>query len=103
MGIIHKEIDVLTGTVTNVHDVGDKISIEKKYDAQPFLDHAHDMRVATDGERWGDHRHIGVIPMAELSKMMRHDGFSKKELEAWLQKNPKFVTFNKFLRTGAKG
>jgi len=103
MSIVHKSKDATTGIITKVHDVGNKVSIEKSYDAQPFLDYAAEMRAVTDGEKWGEMRHIGSIPMAELATMMRHDDISKKELHKWLKKNPKFVTFNKFLKTGAKG
>jgi len=105
MAIIHKDIDHQTGIITKVHDIGNKVSIEKTYDAQPILEHAKTLRDLTDGEKWGDFRQIGTIPMAELATMMRQSDnqVSKKELEKWLKKNPQYVTFNKFLKTGAKG
>lgn len=105
MAIIHKETNNETGIITKLHDVGGKHKIvEKTYDAQPILDYAAEQRAITDGEKWGDMRKIGVIPMAEYAKMISGDRQAAKEqLNAFLKKNPKFVTFNKFLKTGAKG
>jgi len=103
MAIIHKDIDRTTGIITKVHDVGNKLSIEKTYDPTDMVEHAKTMRIESEGQRWGEFRQIGIIPMAELSKMMRHDDVSKQELHKWLKKNPEYVTFSKFLKTGAKG
>lgn len=100
MGIVFKETDAQTGIQTRVHDLDSgRVVIEKDYDSQPFLEAAAAARAATACERWGDMRHVGFIPMAELATMMRQDGtIDKKRCLAWLKKNPALVTFEKVLR-----
>lgn len=96
---VFTDYDALTGIKTVVHETETKTAIEKIYDATPFLDIAHEMRAATAGERWGETRHVGFIPIAELGKMMRQDGgFDKKRVLEWVKKNPKLCTFEKFLK-----
>jgi len=93
------EHDFQTGITTTVHELDGKTVFQKSYDAQPFLDVAADMRSATDGQKWGEMRHVGTIPMAELATMMRQDGgIDQKRLVAWLKANPALVTFNRFLK-----
>lgn len=97
----YKEHDAQTGITTTVHYVDDanKVVIEKTYDAEPFKDAAAEMRAQTEGERWGEMRHIGFIPMAELGKMMRQDGtVDKKRVVEFLKSNPALATFSKVLR-----
>ena len=93
------EHDAQTGITTSVHYLDGKTVIEKEYDAQPLLESAADMRAATEGQRWGEMRHVGYIPMAELGKMMRQDGgFDHERVVAWLKANPKLVTFSRLLK-----
>ena len=95
----HKEHDAQTGITTTVHDLDGRTVIQKTYDAKPFLDIAAERRAATDGEKWGDMRHVGFIPMAELATMMRQDGgIDQKRVIAWLRANPNLATFNKVLK-----
>lgn len=94
-----QEIDPITGIETTVHRLDGKVAIQKGYDAAPFLDLAAEARAATAGQRWGEMRHVGTIPMAELSKFYRQDGrLDKKRMIAWLKTNPAFVTFDKLLK-----
>lgn len=96
-----KEFDRETGITTVYHDIqdADRVVIEKKYDATPFLNAAAEMRAQTEGERWGEMRHVGFIPMAELSKMMRQDGtIDQKRCMEWLKNNPAMATFSKVLK-----
>jgi len=80
---------------------GDQAVTKLTYDASPLLEAAREERTATAGERWGDMRKIGVIPMAELTRI--NDTY-KSELERkaqillWLKANPYMVTFDKFLK-----
>lgn len=92
------EHDPLTGITTTVHETEAATTIQKTYDAAPLLDVAAEMRAQTAGERWGELRHVGFIPMAELGKLMRQDGkLDKKRTMEWLKQNPKLATFNKVL------
>jgi hypothetical protein len=93
------EHDAETGITTSVHYLDGKTVIEKSYDAQPLLDTAAEMRAETEGQRWGEMRHVGFIPMAELGKMMRQDGgFDHERVVAWLKANPKLATFSRLLK-----
>lgn len=99
MSVILDEFDPNFGIRTKVHDTGDRLVFEKEWDAQPLLDAAAEKRAATAGERWGEMRHIGFIPMAELAKMMRQDGsFDKSRVMAYLKANPALITFDKVLK-----
>lgn len=96
-----KEHDAQTGITTTVHYIEDanRVAIQKTYDAEPFLKAAAEMRANTEGERWGDMRHVGYIPMAELATMLRQDGtIDKKRVVEFLKKNPAFATFSKVLK-----
>lgn len=93
------EHDAETGITTSVHYLDGKTVIQKEYDAQPLLDTAAEMRAETEGQRWGEMRHVGFIPMAELGKMMRQDGgFDHERVVAWLKANPKLATFSRLLK-----
>ena len=93
------ETDAITGIKTTVHKVENRVQIVKTYDAEPFLEMAAAERAHTAGQRWGDMRKVGTIPMAELAKFFRQDGgFDGKRCVAWLKQNPAFVTFDKVLK-----
>jgi len=100
MSIVYTEKDELTGIASRVHELDSgKVVIEKQYDAQPFIEVAKEARAQTAGDRWGEMRHVGFIPMAELATMMRQDGtIDQKRCVAWLKKNPALVTFERFLK-----
>lgn len=96
---VHKDFDPETGIITTVHDLGDKVVFQKTYDAEPFIQTAAEMRAATEGQKWGEMRHVGFIPMAELGKMMRQDGgIDQKRMIAYLKANPALATFSKVLK-----
>lgn len=99
MSIVYREFNKESGIVTNVHETETKTVIEKQYDAAPFVETAAQMRAETEGERWGEMRHVGFIPMAELATMMRQDGrIDKKRCIEFLKKNPALATFSKVLK-----
>ena len=93
------EHDAVTGITSTTHYLDDKVVFQKTYDAKPFLDTAAEMRSATDGESWGEMRHVGFIPMAEMGKMLRQDGgIDQKRMIAWLRANPALATFSRVLK-----
>mgnify|MGYP001019295513 CR=1 FL=1 len=99
MAIVFKDHDNQTGITTIVHETETKVAIEKKYDAAPLLEVAKEMRATTDGQRWGEFRHVGFIPMAELGNMLRQDGrIDQKRAIEWLKANPALCTFEKLLK-----
>ncbi len=79
---------------------GDQAVTKLTYDAQPFLEQAHAERVATAGERWGDGRKVGTIPMAVYAEVMKIKGNKERQKYVldWLRANPAFVSFDKFLK-----
>ena len=93
------EHDAVTGITSTTHYLDGRVVFQKTYDAQPFLDAASEMRAATDGESWGEMRHVGFIPMAELGKMMRQDGgIDQKRVISFLRANPLLATFSRVLK-----
>ena len=99
MTVLVDQFDPQLGIRTRVHEVESKVSIQKTYDAQPYLETAHELRAISAGERWGKGQHVGTIPMAILGTMMRQDGgFDTRRVHKWLKANPAFVTFDKFLK-----
>ena len=88
------------GITTTVHGLdSDRVVIQKSYDASEMLRQAEAARQQTDGQQWGEMRHVGFIPMAELAKFYRQDGgFDHKRCIAWLKQHPAFVTFEKVLK-----
>ncbi len=99
MAIIYEEFDPVTGIKSRVHKTETKVAIEKSYDAQPFLEVAKAMRAETDGQKWGEMRHVGFVPMAELGTMLRQDGrLDQKRMLAWIKANPALCTFEKLLK-----
>ncbi len=93
------EYDQLTGIQTTVHRTENKVVIQKTEDVEPLLNACAAERAATAGERWGDMRKVGSIPMSVVAKFMRQDGgFDTKRCVAWLKQNPAFITFDKVLK-----
>jgi hypothetical protein len=95
----HREHDSHLGISTSVHSTETGLQIVKTWDAEPFLEAAKDARAMTDGDRWGEMRHVGFIPMAVLGTFMRQDGgFDKSRCIQWLKENPAMCTFSKALK-----
>ena len=78
---------------------GDEVVKSQTYDASPFLEAAHAERIATAGQKWGEMRKVGTVPMAVYQQAMtiRNQEERSKFLLGWLKANPYMVTFDKFL------
>jgi hypothetical protein len=87
------------GVRTKLHFEGESLIVQKTYDAQPFLEHAAEMRAATRGERWGDMRKIATIPPAEYARflMIKDNKDRQKAIMAWLRANPALIAFERAL------
>lgn len=48
------------GIQTQVRFEGDQIVKVQSYDAQPILEQCAADRIATDGQRWGEMRKVGI-------------------------------------------
>lgn len=89
------------GTRRQIILEGDQAVTKLTYDAEPLLEAAAAERAATAGERWGDMRKIGVIPMAELNRInetYRTAAERQAQILLWLRANPRMVTFDRFLK-----
>jgi hypothetical protein len=92
------DYDQQLGIKTELHELDGKVVIAKEWDAEPLLEACAAERAATAGQRWGEMRKVGSIPMAELAKMMRQDGsIDPQRCMAWIKANPAFATFEKVL------
>ena len=78
---------------------GDQAVTKLTYDAEPILEACQAERNATAGERWGDGRKVGSIPMAVYNQVLKIPGATERQvfILKWLKTNPAFVTFDKFL------
>jgi hypothetical protein len=90
------------GIARDVRVEGDNVITKQTYDAAPLIAAAHSARIATEGQRWGDGHFVGIIPIAELTRI--NEAFQsseerKHQILSWLRDNPKLVTFDKFLKT----
>lgn len=93
------EYDPFTGIQTTVHRTENKVVIQKTEDVEPLLDACAAERAATAGQRWGEMRKVGSIPMSVVAKFMRQDGgFDAKRCVEWLKDNPAFITFDRVLK-----
>jgi hypothetical protein len=80
---------------------GDQIVTKLSYDAAPMLEQAHAERTATAGDRWGEMRKVGVIPMVVLNQINASTPGAldrSAKILAWLKANPRMVSFDKFLK-----
>lgn len=80
---------------------GDQAVTKLTYDAEPLIEHAADLRTLTAGDKWGDGHFIGIVPMAEVTRINQtYQGAEerKRQMVLWLKANPKLVTFEKFLK-----
>lgn len=72
----------------------DRASITQNVD--DILEHAHEMRRETAGEKYGEMRKIGVIPMSVIGQAMREGWLTdEKRIRQWLRENPAFKTFDR--------
>ncbi len=88
------------GTHKQVTFEGDQVVTKLTYDAKPFIEQAKEERHITAGDRWGDGKKVGTIPMAVYAEYLKIQGAEerKKYILRWLKENPAFVTFEKFLK-----
>lgn len=94
---VFQEFDADQGITSTVHEDETRTVIQKTYDAEPLLEYAKSLRAATEGQRWGEGRIVGTVPMAVCAQFMRQDGrLDAKRLTEWIRANPAFVCFDKF-------
>lgn len=92
------------GVRTQFHFEGDSLIVQRTYDAEPHLRYAEAARQATEGQRWGEGKLVGHIPPAEYARFLqiKDNQERKKAIKRWLQENPAFCMFPKYLQTPQK-
>lgn len=94
---VFTEHDAQMGITTRVHKDEGRVVLQKTEDVEPHLQYAQGLREATQGQRWGEGRIVGTVPMSVLSRFLRQDGrLDVKRCTAWLRENPSFICFDKF-------
>lgn len=94
---VFQEFDADQGITSTVHEDETRTVIQKTYDAEPLLEYAKGLREATEGQRWGEGRIVGTVPMAVCAQFMRQDGrLDAKRLTEWIRANPAMICFDKF-------
>lgn len=97
---IDEGFDPHTGIRTRVHFEDGHIVYQKTFDAQPYLEHAAQLREATQGQRWGDGKIIGTIPPAFHGQLqlIKDPKERTKALMEFFRENPDFTCFDKALK-----
>jgi hypothetical protein len=88
------------GVNTQVIFEGNQIVKKRSFDANPILEACKAERLATEGQRWGEMRKVGTIPMAKYVEFMAipDQNERKKKVKSWLLQNEGFITFEKYAR-----
>ena len=88
------------GTHKSLTFEGDQLVTKTSFNAQPLIEEAKAMRHATAGEKWGDMRRVATIPMAIYAKaiQIKDNRERHKFIRRYLQENPAFVTFDRYLK-----
>lgn len=88
------------GITSSVSFENEQIVTCQSFDAEPDLEQAAVIRQQQEGKRWGDRRHVGVLPMAFVAKIMAipDKDDRRKAVKQFFRENPAFCTFGRYLR-----
>lgn len=88
------------GTRTQILFEGDDLIVKKSFDGKALADHCQEINKATAGEKWGEMRHVGTLPMAVYGKALaiKENKERMKFIKNWLRENPHFITFNRYMK-----
>lgn len=88
------------GINTQISFEGDQMVVKKSFDGQALADHCKAINNATAGQRWGEMRHVGTLPMAIYGKAIaiKDNKARIKFIRNWLQQNPHFITFDRYMK-----
>jgi hypothetical protein len=88
------------GVHTTTHFQEGEMIVHKAFDAQPLLDYAKRAREATEGQRWGDGKFIGTIPMAVYAQIQALPDRDAREqaIMTFFRENQAFTMFDRALK-----
>ena len=85
-----------TGSQTYFESADDMQRATTEQNVDDILEYAKDMRQATQGEKYGDMRKMGVMPMSVIGQAMREGWLTdQNKIREWFRLNPAFKTFDK--------
>lgn len=78
-----------------------RLIVRSTMDVEPLLEAAAEERAATAGQRWGEMRKIGTVPMHIYQQYMTiRDRVERQAfIMKWLRDNPAFQTFDRAFKT----
>lgn len=88
------------GTRTQLHFEGDSLIVQKSFDGTALAEQCKAINNATSGQKWGEMRHVGTLPMAVYGKALciKDNRERIKFIKGWLQQNPHFITFDRYMK-----
>jgi hypothetical protein len=88
------------GTRTQLKFEGDSLIVQKSFDGKGMADACKAINTATAGQRWGEMRHVGTLPMAVYGKALAFKDNREriKYIRNWLAQNPDFITFDRYMK-----
>lgn len=88
------------GTHTQLSFEGESMIVKKSFDGHALADQCKAINAATAGQRWGEMRHVGTLPMAVYAKAteIKENKARHAFIRNWLQQNPHFITFDRYMK-----
>ena len=80
---------------------GDEVVQKQSFDASPIIEACKAERIATAGQRWGEMRKVGSIPIASDNRnVATHKNQEERRAAVlmYIKANSDFATFDKFLK-----
>ena len=89
-----------TGIRTIYRFEGDQVTVQKVYDAEPYLQRVAEMRARNEGKRWGDGKEVGVLPPWVHHKInqIEDDTARERAVKAFFRENPAFLAYDAFIK-----
>lgn len=88
------------GTRTQLHFQGDDLIVQKSFDGKSLADLCTAERNATAGQRWGEMRKVGTLPMVVYAQAsaIKDNRERMTFIRNWLKQNPHFITFDRYMK-----
>jgi hypothetical protein len=83
------------GVRKQVHFGGDDVVTQLTFDAEPILKEAAAARQANEGQRWGEGKVVGKLPLAVMNQLLAIKDRTERDVATmnWLRNNPAFITY----------
>lgn len=99
--VLESQFNKDTGVKTTITEEGEYVIKSQTFDAEPILDEVRELRERLEGQRWGEGKLVGKIPLPYYYKHI-HGIRDKKERNMavlkFLRENPMFVAYDKYLK-----